>query len=253
MNIDKRAVIVTGGASGLGAAAAEYLASKGAHLVIADRAEEKGRELAKKIGGIFVRTDVTSEDDAIACVATATAAFGKLHALVNCAGVADGERVLSKSGPASLTLFQRVIQINLIGTFNMLRVAANAMQSNEPTEDGERGVIIGTASVAAFDGQIGQAAYSASKAGIVGMTLPIARDLAKSGIRMVTVAPGLFETPMMSGVPEKVQDGLRQMMIFPQRFGRPQEYGLLVGDIIGNVMINGETIRLDGGVRLAAR
>ncbi|MDE5445801.1 SDR family NAD(P)-dependent oxidoreductase [Bradyrhizobium sp. CSA207] len=253
MNIDGRTVIVTGGASGLGAAAAEHLAAQGAHLVIADKAEERGRELAKKIDGIFIRTDVTSEDDAVACVKVATETFGAVHALVNCAGVADGERVLGKRGPASLTLFQRVIHINLIGTFNMLRVAANAMRTNEPDEDGERGVIIGTASVAAFDGQIGQAAYSASKAGIAGMTLPIARDLAKSGIRMVTIAPGLFETPMMSGVPEKVQDGLRQMMIFPQRFGRPREYGLLVGDIISNVMINGETIRLDGGVRLSAK
>ncbi len=253
MKIDNRTVIVTGGASGLGAAAAEHLAAQGARLVIADRAEEKGRELAKKIGGIFVKTDVTSENDAVGCISAAKEAFGAVHALVNCAGVADGERVLGKNGPASLTLFQRVIQINLIGTFNMLRVAADAMQANEPNDDGERGVIIGTASVAAFDGQIGQAAYSASKAGISGMTLPVARDLAKIGIRMVTIAPGLFETPMMSGVPEKVQDGLRQMMIFPQRFGRPREYGLLVGDIIGNVMINGETIRLDGGVRLSAK
>jgi NAD(P)-dependent dehydrogenase (short-subunit alcohol dehydrogenase family) len=253
MDLNKRTVVVTGGASGLGAAAAEHLAAQGAMVVIADRAVEKGRELAKRIGGTFVRTDVTSEEDASACIDAAVKTYGAIHALVNCAGVANGERVLGKSGPASLSLFQRVIQINLIGTFNMLRIAANAMQANEPTEDGERGVIIGTASVAAYDGQLGQAAYSASKAGIVGMTLPVARDLAKVGIRMVTIAPGLFDTPMMSEVPEKVQEGLRHMTIFPQRFGKPSEYGLMVAQVISNIMLNGEAIRLDGGVRLAAR
>jgi NAD(P)-dependent dehydrogenase (short-subunit alcohol dehydrogenase family) len=253
MDIKDRVAIITGGASGLGAASAERLATAGAKIVIADRSVELGRALAERLGGLFVETDVSSAEQGAACVRAAVERFGAVHALVNCAGIAHGERVLGKSGPASLDLFDRVIRVNLIGTFNMLRLAAEAMAKNEPTADGERGVIVATASVAAFDGQIGQAAYSASKAGIAGMTLPIARDLAKQGIRMVTIAPGLFETPMMAGVPPQVQEALQQMTVFPARLGKPAEYGLMVAQVIENPMINGETIRLDGAVRLAAR
>ena len=253
MDIKGKTVIVTGGASGLGAATSEKFAERGARVIIADKSDVLGQQQARKVEGLFVQTDVASPEQASACVDAARQKFGAVHVLVNCAGVANGERVLGKEAPASLSLFEHVIRVNLVGTFNMLRLAAAAMQVNEPNADGERGVIIATASVAAFDGQIGQAAYSASKAGIAGMTLPIARDLAKAGIRMVTIAPGLFETPMMSGIPDKVRDGLRQMTVFPQRFGRPDEYGLTVVQVVENPMLNGETIRLDGGVRLSAR
>ena len=252
MNIENRIVIVTGGASGLGGATAERLAELGAKVVIADRTVELGQALAQRIGALFVETDVCSEEAAANCVRQAREHFGAVHALVNCAGVAHGERVLGRNGPASLSAFERVIRINLIGTFNMIRLAAEAMALNEAGEEGERGVIIATASVAAFDGQIGQAAYSASKAGIAGMTLPLARDLSKQGIRVVTIAPGLFETPMMSGVPQPVREALQKTTVFPPRLGRPAEYGLTVAQVIQNPMLNGETIRLDGAVRLAA-
>ncbi|MCC7096830.1 MAG: SDR family NAD(P)-dependent oxidoreductase [Thermomonas sp.] len=253
MDIKDCVAIITGGASGLGAASAERLSATGARVVIADRSVELGNALAKRLGALFVETDVTSAEQGAACIRAALERFGAVHALVNCAGIAHGERVLGKAGPASLDLFEKVVKVNLVGTFNMLRLAAEAMSKNAPNEDGERGVIVATASVAAFDGQIGQAAYAASKAGIAGMTLPIARDLARQGIRMVTIAPGLFETPMMSGVPPQVRESLQQMTVFPTRLGKPAEYGLTVAQVIENPMLNGETIRLDGGVRLSAR
>lgn len=253
MELKERIVIVTGGASGLGAAAVEVLSSAGAKVVIADVSEQPGEQLAERVGALFVKTDVSSEKDADSCIHAAIQRFGAVHALVNCAGVAHGERTVSKTGAASLDLFQRVININLVGTFNMVRLAAKAMGKNEPGPSGERGVIVATASVAAFDGQTGQAAYAASKAGIAGMTLPLARDLAPMGIRVVTIAPGIFETPMMSGMPEKVRESLNQLTVFPKRLGLPSEFGLTVQQVIENTMLNGETIRLDGGVRLSAR
>ena len=253
MELNGRVVIVTGGASGLGAATVEALYAVGAKLVVADVSEQRGEELAARVRGLFVKTDVTSEEDASSCIDTTMRRYGAIHGLVNCAGVAHGERTVGKTGAASLDLFQRVININLVGTFNMVRLAAQAMTVNEPCPTGERGVIVATASVAAFDGQTGQAAYAASKAGIAGMTLPLARDLAPMAIRVVTIAPGIFETPMMSGVPEKVRESLDQLTVFPKRLGLPAEYGRTVQQVIENTMLNGETIRLDGGVRLSAR
>jgi NAD(P)-dependent dehydrogenase (short-subunit alcohol dehydrogenase family) len=251
MQIKDNVFIVTGGASGLGGGTTRVLAGHGARVVIADVQADKGEALARELGANvrFVKCDVTSEADAQAVVA-ASQQLGTLRGLVNCAGIAIGEKTVGKDGPHALSSFTRVITINLIGSFNMIRTAATAMSKLEPTADGERGVIINTASVAAFDGQIGQAAYSASKGGIVGMTLPIARDLSRSGIRCCTIAPGIFATPMLLGMPQEVQDSLGKQVPFPSRLGKPEEYAALARHIIENVMLNGETIRLDGAIRL---
>jgi len=247
--------IVTGGASGLGAATARMAVEGGGRVVLADVNDNAGNALAADIGDAarFVHTDVTDEASAEACVQAALDAFGAVHALVNCAGIVHGERVLGKAGPHALSSFVRAVNINLIGTFNLIRIAAQAMTKNAPNGEGERGVIVNTASVAAFDGQIGQAAYSASKAGVVGMTLPIARELARSGIRVMTIAPGIFETPMMASLTADVQDALGKMVPFPPRLGRPAEFASLVREIVGNPMLNGEVIRLDGAIRMAPK
>lgn len=255
MQFPNSSFIVTGGASGLGEATVRYFHAAGANLLIADLQEERGAQLAAELGerAAFQRTDVTSAEDAAACVQAALQHFGSLHGLVNCAGIGVAAKVVDRDGPQPLDAFARVIQINLIGSFNMIRVAAAAMADNPPGADGERGVIINTASVAAFDGQIGQAAYAASKGGVVSMTLPIARELARSGVRVMTIAPGLFITPMMHGLPEEVQVSLSASVPFPQRLGEPAEYAALAGHIVENVMLNGETIRLDGAIRMAPR
>ena len=244
--------IVTGAASGLGEGTARMLAAAGAKVLLADLQVERGEAVAQEIGSRYVRCDVTSETDAETVVAAATA-MGRLSGLVNCAGIAVGQRTVGKEAPHALALFAKVININLVGSFNMIRLAAQAMSRNEPEATGERGVLINTASVAAFDGQIGQAAYAASKGGIVGMTLPIARDLAKSGIRCVTVAPGIFGTPMLFGMPQEVQDALAAGVPFPSRLGTPVDYAKLVRQIVENEMLNGEVIRLDGAIRLAPK
>lgn len=249
MDIANKVFIVTGGASGLGAGTARMLAANGAKVVIADVQDEAGGKLARELGQLYVRCDVTQEADGRAAVAAATQA-GTLFGLVNCAGVAPAAKIVGKNGAHPLDLFQKVISINLIGSFNMMRLAAEAMSGNTPEPSGERGVLINTASVAAFDGQIGQAAYAASKAGVAGMTLPIARDLAKSGIRCMTIAPGIFGTPMIFGMPQEVQDSLAASIPFPARLGRPEDYAKLVHSIITNEMLNGETIRLDGAIRM---
>jgi len=251
MQIQNNVFIVTGGASGLGGGTSRLLATSGGKVVIADVQADKGEALARELGASarFVKCDVTSEADAQAVV-DAAGQMGTLRGLVNCAGIAIGEKTVGKDGPHSLASFTRVITINLIGTFNMIRVAATAMSKLEPTVDGERGVVINTASVAAFDGQIGQVAYSASKGGVVGMTLPIARDLSRSGIRCCTIAPGIFGTPMLLGMPQDVQDSLGKQVPFPSRLGKPEEYAALARHIIENVMLNGETIRLDGAIRM---
>ena len=247
--------LVTGGASGLGAATARMAVEGGSHVVIADLDETRGKALAGELGDAarFVRTDVTDEASAEAAVAAAVNAFGAVHALVNCAGIVHGEKVVGKEGAHSLATFARAVNINLVGTFNLIRVAAQAMAKNAPNDAGERGVIVNTASVAAFDGQIGQAAYSASKAGVVGMTLPIARELARSGIRVMTIAPGLFETPMMASLTPEVQEALGKMVPFPPRLGKPAEFASLVREIVANPMLNGEVIRLDGAIRMSAK
>ena len=251
MQIKDNVFIVTGGASGLGGGTTRLLAAHGGKVVIADVQADKGEALARELGAHarFVKCDVTSEADAQGAVAAAQS-LGTLRGLVNCAGIAIGEKTVGKDGPHALASFTRVITINLIGSFNMIRTAATAMSKQEPTADGERGVLVNTASVAAFDGQIGQVAYSASKGGVVGMTLPIARDLSRSGIRCCTIAPGIFATPMLLGMPEDVQDSLGKQVPFPSRLGKPEEYAALVKHIIENVMLNGETIRLDGAIRM---
>jgi len=250
MQINNNVFIVTGGASGLGGATTRMLAAGGGKVVIADVQADRGEALARELGSArFVKCDVASEVDGQAAV-TAALAMGPLRGLINCAGIAIGEKVVGKEGPHALASFARVININLIGTFNMIRLAADAMAKQEPAAEGERGVIVNTASVAAFDGQIGQAAYSASKGGVVGMTLPIARDLSRSGIRCVTIAPGLFATPMLLGMPQEVQDSLGKQVPFPSRLGKPEEYAAMVRHIVENVMLNGETIRLDGAIRM---
>ena len=249
MEIRDQVFIVTGGASGLGAGTARTLAEAGGKVVIADLNEAAGTALAQELGGRFVRCDVTSEADGQAVVETATS-LGTLRGLVNCAGIATASRTVGKTGPHPLDQFARVININLIGTFNMIRLAATAMAGNTPNAGGERGVIINTASVAAFDGQIGQAAYAASKGGVVAMTLAIARDLSRDGIRVMTIAPGIFETPMLLGMPAEVQDALGKMVPFPPRLGKPAEYAQLARAIVENPMLNGETIRLDGAIRM---
>ncbi|HEV8259959.1 MAG TPA: 3-hydroxyacyl-CoA dehydrogenase [Burkholderiales bacterium] len=252
MEIRNSTFIVTGGSSGLGAATVEMVVAAGGNAIIADISKAQGESLAARFGkhARYVECDVTREDHGKAVVAAALKEFGGLHALVNCAGIAIGEKTVGKEGPHALEKFARVININLIGTFNMIRLAAEAMSKLQPNAAGERGVIVNTASVAAFDGQIGQAAYSASKGGIVGMTLPIARDLSRSGIRVVTIAPGIFETPMLKGLPQEIQDALGKMVPFPPRLGRPGEYAALVGHILQNEMLNGEVIRLDGAIRM---
>jgi NAD(P)-dependent dehydrogenase (short-subunit alcohol dehydrogenase family) len=252
MEIAGKVFIVTGGASGLGEGTARMLAARGASVVIADMQTEKGEAVAKEIGGAFVKCDVSSEADGQAVVARATA-LGKLMGLVNCAGIAPAEKTVGKNGPHALANFNKCITVNLIGSFNMIRLAADAMSKNEPESTGERGVLISTASVAAYDGQVGQAAYSASKGGIVGMTLPIARDLARNGIRNMTIAPGIFGTPMLFGMPKEVQDSLAASVPFPSRLGTPQDYARLALHIFENDMLNGEVIRLDGAIRLAPR
>jgi len=252
MDIKGKVFLVTGGASGLGAGAARMLVQEGASVVLADVQDTAGQALASELGQTYVHCDVTQESDGQAAVAAACAR-GALFGLVNCAGIAAATRTVNKDGPHPLALFTKVVTINLIGTFNMSRLAATAMSENTPEPTGERGVIINTASVAAFDGQIGQAAYSASKAGVAGMTLPIARDLAKLGIRNVTIAPGIFATPMMFSMPQDVQDSLAASIPFPSRLGRPEDYAKLVHSILINEMINGETIRLDGAIRMAPK
>jgi NAD(P)-dependent dehydrogenase (short-subunit alcohol dehydrogenase family) len=250
MKISGHSAIVTGGASGLGAATAEAIAAAGGKVALFDMNAEKGEALAKKLGGVFCSVNVTDEGSVAVGIDKAIAAVGAPRILVNCAGVAIGEKTTGKNGPHKLDSFSRVIGINLIGTFNCIRLVAAKMEGLDALEDGERGVIINTASVAAFDGQIGQAAYSASKAGVVGMTLPIARDLMNIGVRCNTIAPGIFWTPMMAGMDQKVQDALAAMVPFPKRLGKPEEYASLALEIIRNVMMNGETIRLDGAIRM---
>jgi NAD(P)-dependent dehydrogenase (short-subunit alcohol dehydrogenase family) len=254
MEIKNSTFIVTGGASGLGAATARTITSAGGSVVIADVNADAGNALAKELGRArFIRTDVTAEADGQAAVALALKEFGGLQGLVNCAGIGVAEKTLGREGPHALATFVRVVTINLIGTFNMIRLAADAMSKGQPNASGERGVIINTASVAAYDGQIGQAAYSASKGGIVGMTLPIARDLARSGIRVMTIAPGIFLTPMLLGLPKEAQDSLGKMVPFPPRLGQPSEYAALARHIIENEMLNGEVIRIDGAIRMAPK
>ncbi|EON18591.1 Short-chain alcohol dehydrogenase/3-hydroxyacyl-CoA dehydrogenase [Cupriavidus sp. GA3-3] len=249
MQIQGNVFIVTGGASGLGAGTARMLDEAGARVVIADLNESAGQALATELGGQFVRCDVTSEADGQAVVAAAQA-LGRLSGIVNCAGIATANKTVGKNGPHPLEAFDKTIRINLVGTFNMIRLAAAAMVQNTPDSEGERGVIINTASVAAFDGQIGQAAYAASKGGVVAMTLAIARDLSRDGVRCMTIAPGIFETPMLLGMPQEVQDALGRMVPFPPRLGRPAEYAKLARSIIENTMLNGEVIRLDGAIRM---
>lgn len=255
MQVSGHTFLITGGASGLGAATAVKLAQAGGNVVLCDVNEELGNKLAGEIGtqARFVRTDVADEAAVQAAVNTARDAFGGLHGAINCAGIGTAMRVLAKDGPHNLEVFTHVIRVNLIGSFNVIRLSAALMAENQPDAEGERGVTINTASVAAFDGQIGQAAYSASKGGIVGMTLPIARELARFGIRCVTIAPGLFDTPLMAMLPEEAKQSLGQQVPFPPRLGRPSEYAALAQHIIENTMLNGETIRLDGAIRMAPK
>lgn len=253
MKISDCAAIVTGGASGLGEATARNLADAGAKIALFDLNIERGEQVAKEINGIFVEVDVTNEESVIKGLDTAAEAHGEARILVNCAGISIGQKTTSRGEPHSLADFGRVIQINLIGTFNCIRLAVTRIVELDLINEEERGVIINTASVAAFEGQIGQAAYSASKGGIVGMTLPIARDLSRNGIRVVTIAPGIFMTPMMAGLPQDIQDSLAATVPFPQRLGKPEEYAAMVQHICTNAMLNGETIRLDGALRLAPK
>lgn len=248
MQIQDNVFIITGGASGLGEATARMITANGGKVVIADVQVEAGQKLAAELNATFVKCDVTQEADGQAVVAAATAA-GTLRGLINCAGVAPAVKTVGKDGAHPLELFQRVVNINLIGTFNMARLAAEAMSKTEAIQE-ERGIIINTASVAAYDGQIGQAAYASSKAAVVGLTLPMARDLSRNGIRVMTIAPGIFETPMLLGMPQEVQDALGKMVPFPSRLGKPNEYAQLAKSIIENMMLNGETIRLDGAIRM---
>ena len=255
MQIQGRTFVVTGGGSGLGAATVRHLAAAGASVAIVDLQQEAGARLAGELGprATFALADVTNEAQIAAAIAAARSAYGAVHGAISCAGIATGERVLGKSGPHQLATFRRAVEINLIGTFNVLRLAAQAMADNVPDVEGSRGIIINTASVAAFDGQIGQAAYSASKAGVAGLTLPAARELARLGIRVMAIAPGIFETPMMAGMSEEVRASLAAQVPFPPRLGRPEEYAALVEHIIQNTMLNGEVIRLDGALRMAAK
>jgi len=255
MRISDSVFIVTGGGSGLGAAAARMIAADGGRVVIADINAAAGTAIAAELGesARFVATDVADEASAVAAIETAYSQFGGLHGLINCAGICPGEKVVGRDGPHVLETFTRAVSVNLIGTFNMVRLAAAAISAGEPNEKGERGIIINTASIAAFDGQIGQAAYAASKGGVIGMTLPIARELARHGIRVMTIAPGIFATPMVQAMPQEVQDSLARLVPFPSRLGDPAEFADLCRAIIGNAMLNGEVIRLDGAVRMAAK
>jgi NAD(P)-dependent dehydrogenase (short-subunit alcohol dehydrogenase family) len=250
MNIEGRTFLITGGSSGLGAGSARILSEAGGHVIIADVDTEHGTEVARDVGGHFIKTDVTSENQVRAAIASAQAHYGGLHGVVSCAGIGVAGRILSKDGPHSLSIFQRVIEVNLVGTFNVLRLSAEAMAGQESWDDGERGAIVTAASVAAFEGQIGQAAYSASKGGIVALTLPAARELARFGIRVMAIAPGIFDTPMLGLLPEDARTALGHQMPFPQRLGQPREFGMLVRQIMENVMLNGEVIRLDGAIRM---
>jgi NAD(P)-dependent dehydrogenase (short-subunit alcohol dehydrogenase family) len=252
MQIKDGVFLVTGGASGLGAATVQLLAEHGAHVVLADLNRMAGEALVAELGGqaIFAETNIADEPSARAAVELALSSFGRLDGLVNCAGIVHGEKVVGKEGAHSLEAFRRVIDINLVGTFNMIRLAAAAMSQSSPNAEDERGVIVNTASVAAFEGQLGQAAYAASKGGIVAMMLPIARELARSGIRVMTVAPGIMETPMLLGMAPEVQDALGRMVPFPSRLGKPAEFAALVAHIVENAYLNGEVIRLDGAIRM---
>lgn len=253
MQIQGSSALITGGASGLGLATGRALAAAGAVVTILDLPTSSGAEIAEDLGGVFIAGDVTSPDDAAAAVAAAQAA-APLRIVVNCAGIAPPAKVLDRDGnPAVLADFERIVRINLVGTFNVLSQASAVIAKNDPTESGDRGVIVNTASVAAFDGQIGQPAYSASKGGVHAMTLPVARELARHGIRVCTIAPGIMETPMLMGLPQAAQDSLGQQVPFPSRLGRPEEYAALVQQIVENGYLNGETIRLDGAIRMAPK
>ena len=255
MDISNSVFLITGGGSGLGAATARMVVEAGGRVVLADVNIEAGEALATELGDVarFVRTDVSDETSARAAFDSTVEAFGTVHGLVNCAGVAPAEKVLGRNGPHGLDSFSRVIGINLVGSFNMMRLAAEVMSKNEPNTGGERGVIVSTASVAAYDGQIGQAAYAASKGGVVALTLPVARELARHGIRVMTIAPGIMETPMLLGMPEEVQAALGQTVPFPARMGKPAEFAALVEHIVQNAYLNGEVIRLDGAIRMAPK
>lgn len=255
MQIENRVFLITGGGSGLGAAVAAMAVGAGARAVIVDINAEAGAQMARDLGDAarFVACDVTRGPDGAAAIAAALDAFGRIDVGVNCAGIAPGEKIAGRDGPHALESFARAVSINLIGTFNMVRLAADAMLANAPGPDGGRGVIINTASIAAFDGQIGQAAYAASKGGVASLTLPAARELARHGIRVMAIAPGLFATPMMAGLPQEVQDSLGGTVPFPPRLGQPAEYAALVRHIVENPMLNGETIRLDGALRMAPK
>jgi NAD(P)-dependent dehydrogenase (short-subunit alcohol dehydrogenase family) len=255
MELRSSVALVSGGASGLGEACVRRFVAQGAKVVIVDLNEARGQALAQELGDLvrYVKANVADETDIQKAVDTAIEVFGSLQIAINCAGIGSASKTISKEGPHSLDIFQKVIQVNLVGTFNVIRLAAWAMDKNNPNAEGERGVIINTASVAAFDGQIGQAAYSASKGGVVGMTLPIARDLARNGIRVVTIAPGLFLTPLLATLPDEAIDSLGKQVPFPPRLGNPAEYAHLAQSIVENVMLNGEVIRLDGAIRMAPK
>ncbi|AYN66342.1 3-hydroxyacyl-CoA dehydrogenase [Euzebyella marina] len=255
MQIQNKVFLITGGASGLGLAVAKMILKNGGQAVLADINEGAGEKVVNELGAdaLFCKTDVTDEEVVKLALEKALNKFGRLNGVINCAGIGPGERVLGRSGIHQLATFKKVVEINLIGTFNVLRLAADVMHQNVPEDDGERGIIINTASVAAYEGQIGQAAYSASKGGIISMMLPIARELARFGIRVMTIAPGTFETPLLMGFSEEVKESLGQQVPFPSRLGKPEEFAQLAQHIIENQMLNGETIRLDGAIRMAAK
>ncbi len=253
MNLNGTGTLVAGGASGLGEATARELAARGARVAIVDLNEERGPQLAEQLGGLFTAADVTDEERVGAAVDEAVEAFGGLRFAVSCAGIGLAERTVGRDGPAPLAPFETVVRVNLIGTFNVLRLCAAAMAANDPGDDGERGAVVMTASIAAFEGQIGQAAYSASKGGVVGLTLPAARDLARLGIRVCTIAPGLFDTPLLAGLPDEAREALGEQIPFPSRLGRPEEYARLACQIAENEMLNGEVVRLDGALRMPPR